>query len=106
MRRAERSAARTHVGLAGDDAVTTSGDYIPHHEPFEYYSQSSNQHHTRPSKSSLIGTGSDGANHQYDLSDFWTALDEDRLPAVTYLKAAAYQDAPPGYSDPIDEQFS
>ncbi len=94
-----------HAGLAGDDAVTTSGDYIPHHEPFEYYSQSTNQHHTRPSNSSLIGTSSDGANHQYDLSDFWTALDEDRLPAVTYLKAAAYQDGHPGYSDPIDEQF-
>ncbi len=92
-------------GLAGDDAVTTSGDYIPHHEPFQYYASTNNQHHVRPSNSSLIGTGNDGANHQYDLSDFWTALDEDRLPAVTYLKAAAYQDAHPGYSDPIDEQF-
>jgi phospholipase C len=91
-------------GLAGDDGVNTSGDYIPHHEPFQYYSQSNNQHHTRPSDSSLIGTSSDGANHQYDMSDFWTALDEDRLPAVSYLKAAAYQDAHPGYSDPIDEQ--
>ncbi|HWF40149.1 MAG TPA: alkaline phosphatase family protein [Candidatus Acidoferrales bacterium] len=93
------------VGLAGDDAMTTSGDYIPHHEPFEYFTQSTNQHHTRPSKSSLIGTSTDGANHQYDLSDFWTVLDEDKLPAVTYLKAAAYQDGHPGYSDPIDEQF-
>jgi phospholipase C len=53
----------------------------------------------------LIGTGSDGANHQYDLEDFWTALDEDRLPAVTYLKAAAFQDGHPAYSDPLDEQF-
>jgi len=93
------------VGLAGDDAVTTSGDYIPHHEPFEYYSQSTNQHHTRPSKSSLIGTSSDNANHQYDMADFWTILEEGRLPAVTYLKAPAYQDAHPAYSDPIDEQF-
>jgi phospholipase C len=93
-----------HNGLAGNDAVTTSGDYIPHHEPFEYFSQSTNQHHTRPSKSSLIGTSSDGANHQYDISDFWTALDEGRLPTVTYLKAAAYQDGHPGYSDPLDEQ--
>ena len=93
------------VGLAGDDAVNTSGDYIPHHEPFQYFSQSNNQHHTRPSNSSLIGTSTDGANHQYDLQDFWTALDEDRLPAVTYLKAAAFQDGHPGYSDPIDEQF-
>ncbi len=93
-----------HVGLAGDDFVTTSGDYIPHHEPFEYFSQSTNQNHARPSDPKLIGTSLDGANHQYDLQDFWTALGEDKLPAVTYLKAGAYQDAHPGYSDPIDEQ--
>ncbi|MGD1212845.1 MAG: alkaline phosphatase family protein [Candidatus Acidiferrales bacterium] len=95
-----------HVGLAGDDALTQSsdGDYIPHHEPFEYYAQTTNQHHVPPSDPSLIGTSSDGASHQYDLSAFWTALGEDRLPSVTYLKAAAYQDGHPGYSDPIDEQ--
>jgi phospholipase C len=93
-----------HTGLAGNDASTTSGDYIPHHEPFQYFPQSANPHHTRPVDASLIGTSSDGANHQYDLQDFWTALDEDRLPAVSYLKAAAYQDGHPGYSDPLDEQ--
>jgi len=92
-----------HVGLAGDDAVTTSGDYIPHHEPFEYFSQSTNQHHLRPSSPSAIGQ-TDRANHQYDLSDFWTALKLGELPSVTYLKAGAYQDGHPGYSDPIDEQ--
>jgi phospholipase C len=95
-----------HVGLAGDDAVTQSsdGDYIPHHEPFQFYTSTQNLKHTQPSDPSLIGTSSDGANHQYDLSAFWTALGEDRLPSVTYLKAAAYQDGHPGYSDPIDEQ--
>jgi len=93
-----------HVGLAGDDAVETVGDYIPHHEPFQFYASTQNLHHVRPSDPSLIGTSLDGANHQYDLTDFWTALGEDRLPAVTYLKAGAYQDAHPGYSDPIDEQ--
>jgi phospholipase C len=95
-----------HVGLAGDDAVTQSsdGDYIPHHEPFQFYASTENAHHVAPSDPGLIGTSSDGTHHQYDLSSFWTALDEDRLPAVTYLKAAAYQDGHPGYSDPIDEQ--
>ncbi|HXX43738.1 MAG TPA: alkaline phosphatase family protein [Candidatus Acidoferrales bacterium] len=92
-----------HVGLAGDDAVTTSGDYIPHHEPFEYFSQSTNQHHLRPSSALMIGQ-TDQAKHQYDMADFWTALKVGRLPAVTYLKAGAYQDGHPGYSDPIDEQ--
>lgn len=93
-----------HAGLAGDDAVQTVGDYIPHHQPFQYYKSTQNLHHVPPKDPALIGTSHDGANHQYDLSAFWTALGEDRLPAVTYLKAAAYQDAHPGYSDPIDEQ--
>ena len=95
-----------HVGLAGDDAVTQSsdGDYIPHHEPFQYYAQTVNAHHVRPSSPSLIGTSADGASHQYDLSDFTTLLNQGRLPAVTFLKAGAYQDGHAGYSDPIDEQ--
>jgi phospholipase C len=96
--------AAHHAGLAGDDAVETVGDYIPHHEPFQYYTSTQNLHHVQPSSAALIGTSADGANHQYDLSAFWLALGEDRLPAVTYLKAAAYQDGHPGYSDPIDEQ--
>jgi phospholipase C len=96
--------AAHHAGLAGDDAVETVGDYIPHHEPFQYYTSTQNLHHVQPSNAALIGTSADGANHQYDLSAFWLALGEDRLPAVTYLKAAAYQDGHPGYSDPIDEQ--
>jgi len=97
--------AQHHTGLAGDDAVVNAGDYIPHHEPFMYYPQTTNQHHIRPSDPALIGTSLDGANHQYDLTDFFTALDEGRLPAVSYLKAGAYQDGHAGYSDPIDEQI-
>jgi phospholipase C len=92
-----------HVGLAGDDAVTTSGDYIPHHEPFQYYSQSTNKHHLPPSSVAAIGT-TDQANHQYDTSDFFAALAAGNMPAVTYLKAAAYQDGHAGYSTPLDEQ--
>ncbi len=93
-----------HAGLAGDDAIVNAGDYIPHHEPFMYYPQTTNQHHARPSSPLLIGTSSDGANHQYDLTDFFTALKQGNLPAVSYLKAGAYQDGHAGYSDPIDEQ--
>jgi phospholipase C len=92
-----------HTGLAGDDAVTTVGDYIPHHEPFEYYSQTSNIQHLPPSSPGMIGA-TDQAKHQYDLTDFFTALQEGRLPAVSFLKAAAYQDGHAGYSDPLDEQ--
>jgi phospholipase C len=46
----------------------------------------------------------DQANHQYDLSYFYQALKFGSLPAVSYLKAAEYQDGHAGYSDPIDEQ--
>jgi phospholipase C len=95
--------ASHHSGLAGDDAVETVGDYIPHHEPFQYFTSTQNLHHNPPSDPSKIGQ-TDKANHQYDLGAFWTALGEDRLPSVNYLKAAAYQDGHPGYSDPIDEQ--
>jgi phospholipase C len=92
-----------HTGLAGDDAIVNAGDYIPHHEPFMYFAQTTNPHHLRPSDPSKIGQ-TDQANHQYDLQDFFTALNAGHLPAVTYLKAGAYQDGHAAYSDPIDEQ--
>ena len=95
--------AAHHTGLAGDDAVTTSGDYIPHHQGFQYYKQTANPHHLPPTSVAMIGQ-TDQANHQYDVSDFFAALSAGNLPAVTYLKAAAYQDGHAGYSDPIDEQ--
>jgi phospholipase C len=88
----------THTGLGG-----SSSDYIPHHEPFQYYPQTANQHHLPPTSISMIGS-TDQANHQYDLSDFFAALSAGNLPAVSYLKAAAYQDGHAGYSDPLDEQ--
>ena len=44
------------------------------------------------------------ANHNYDSNDFFEALASGNMPAVVFLKAPAYQDAHPGYSDPIDEQ--
>jgi phospholipase C len=86
------------------DNITTVGDYIPHHEPFEYYLQTSNVQHVRPSSPSKIGHDDGAVNHQYDLSDFFTALRNRNLPAVSFLKAKAYQDGHPGYSDPLDEQ--
>jgi len=92
--------ATTHNNISGASAGT---DYIPHHEPFQYYPQTANPHHLPPTSVSKIG-GTDQANHQYDLSDFFNALNADNLPAVSYLKAAAYQDGHAGYSDPLDEQ--
>ena len=88
------------TGLASPGGTS---DYIPHHQPFQYYKSTANPDHLPPSDPKLIGQ-SDQANHQYDLKDFWTALFEDRLPAVTFLKAKAAQDGHAGYSDPLDEQ--
>jgi phospholipase C len=83
--------------------VPSTPDYIPHHQPFQYYPQTANVHHLPPASVGTIGH-SDRANHQYDLQDFFSALDAGHLPAVSYLKAAAYQDGHAGYSDPLDEQ--
>ena len=97
-------------------------DYIPHHEPFEYYASTANPHHLPPASVAAIGTDTqtitggvpqfDTANHQYDTSDFDALvgaishgfLSPDHLPAVSFLKAPGYQDGHAAYSDPIDEQ--
>ena len=52
----------------------------------------------------MIGKSGDQANHQYDLQDFWTAVDGGNMPAVSFLKAPMAQDGHAGYSDPLDEQ--
>ncbi|MDF4002696.1 phospholipase C [Luteibacter sahnii] len=86
-------------------AVThaSKNDYSPHHAPFQYYPSTANPTHARPTSVAMIGK-TDAANHQYDLTDFYDALDAGHLPSVSFLKAPAYQDGHAGYSDPVDEQ--
>ncbi len=79
-------------------------DYIPHHEPFQYYASTANPEHLPPSSIEAIGHNGDQANHQYDLRDFWAAASSNDLPAVSYIKAPAAGDGHAGYSDPLDEQ--
>jgi phospholipase C len=107
-------------------------DYIPHHEPFQYYASTANPHHlTLPTGKNgqvpvnllkTIGHDTqhyvngqpqfDTPNHQYDTSDFDQLvaaihkheLGPNALPAVSFLKAPGYQDGHAAYSDPIDEQ--
>jgi phospholipase C len=83
-------------------------DYIPHHEPFQYYASTANPMHIRPASTAVIGTAADTgtstANHQYDVTDFTAALAAGNLPAVSFVKAPGFQDAHAGYSDPLDEQ--
>jgi phospholipase C len=91
--------SQTHDNVGG----ATVTDYIPHHEPFQYYASTANPMHLPPTSVAMIGR-TDQANHQYDIADFWAAADSANLPAVSYLKAPAYQDGHAGYSDPLDEQ--
>jgi phospholipase C len=89
----------THKNIAGE----VVNDYSPHHQPFQYYASTANPEHLPPTSVGAIGRA-DEANHQYDVRDFWAAADSGNLPAVSYLKAPAYEDGHAGYSDPLDEQ--
>ena len=88
--------------------TTTNGgvrkDYIPHHQPFMYYASTANPHHLPASSVALIGHQGDQANHQYDIPDFWNAANAGNMPAVSFIKAPAYQDGNAGYSNPLLEQ--
>ena len=104
---------QTNPAASGTPAFT-SVDYIPHHAWFQYFASTRNTSHARPSSVAAIGqsfipTGKQNgkpepANHQYDINDFFAALNGNNLPAVSFLKAAAFQDGHAGYSDPLDEQ--
>jgi phospholipase C len=84
-------------------AKTNKVDYIPHHQPFQYYATTANPTHARPA--SIAEVGHDGpANHQYDTHDFFDAVKQGNFPAVSYIKAPGFQDGHAGYSSPLDEQ--
>jgi len=89
---------RSSTGLSG-----TTADYVPHHAWTQYYPSTANPLHTRPASTSEIGHNGP-ANHVYDLDDFTTAVQAGHIPAVSFIKAAAYQDGHAGYSNPLDEQ--
>ncbi len=98
-------------GTTGCERTTTSTithvnstDYLAHHEPFQYYASTANPTHARPSSVMAIGHNGDGANHQYDTEDFFAAVRAGNFPAVSFLKAPAFEDGHAGYSDPLDEQ--
>src|SRR5215471_3120408 len=106
-----KGCARETDPTAPGTPAFTSTDYIPHHAPFQYYQSTSNPNHNRPSSVAAIGhsfipdtNNPEPANHNYDSNDFFAALAAHNLPAVTFLKAPAFQDGHAGYSDPLDEQ--
>ncbi len=122
-----KGAALGGTGSTGAQPYGTTADYVQHHEPFQYYATTANPRHILPTSLSAIGTdtqsftgGSYGtgtpefntANHQYDMSYFnqlvaaiaQGTMPASSLPAVSYLKAPAYEDEHPSNSDPIDGQ--
>ncbi len=92
------------VYIPGNPATV---DYIPHHQPFQYYASTANPNHTRPTPGVAIGApDAAGANHEYDVLDFNAALTAatPTMASVSFLKAPGYEDGHGGYSDPLDEQ--
>jgi phospholipase C len=97
-----RGCRRSH---RSDITGEASLDYTPGLDPFQYYTSTANPLHARPAFPQVVGYPNDGgAHHQYDLQDFFHALDVDNFPTVSFLKAPAYRDGHAGYSDPLDEQ--
>jgi phospholipase C len=80
-------------------------DYVPHHQPFQYYASTANLKHIRPSSMQVVGTSHDGgANHEYDTQDFFNAVKAGNFPTVSYIKPPAYENGHAGNSTPLDEQ--
>jgi phospholipase C len=120
------------VALGGTGQWGFKDDYIPHHEPFQFYASTANPHHLTVATNASgqdtlaglreIGTDTQSyvndvpqfntPNHQYDTSDFDQLvaaitrheLPASALPAVSFLKAPGYEDGHAAYSDPADEQ--
>lgn len=85
------------------DGSASTADYIANHNPFQYYKSTANPHHMPATSAAMIGQ-TDQANHQYDMSDFARAVSGGNLPAVSFLKAPAFEDGHAMYSNPLDEQ--
>ena len=71
---------RSSTGLAG-----TTADYIPHHSLFGYYASTANPQHTRPASIAEIGNNGP-ANHQYDIDDFFDAIETWQFPRGQFLE--------------------
>jgi len=79
-------------------------DYVPHHNPFQFFRSTANPAHLPPSSVGMIGY-TDQANHLYDITDLWDAAEAGNLPSVVFIKPPAYQNGHPGNSNPLDAQL-
>jgi phospholipase C len=83
--------------------ATCNPNYNTHYDPFQYYESTANPHHLPPVSPAMIGQ-TDQANHQYDLSELWHAIDAGFLPAVSFIKSPDPDTGHPQKSDPLHEQ--
>ena len=83
--------------------ATCSSFYNSHYDPFQYYQSTANPHHLPPSSVGMIGQ-TDQANHQYDLTSFWSALENGNLPALSFVKPSVTQTGHASDSTPLAEQ--
>lgn len=95
---------RSHDIATGLSAVPTVNAQDYDMDPFQYFASTSNPLHLRPLSAHMIGKQGDQANHQYDYLDFVTALKTGNLPAVSFVRAAEYQDGHPESSTPLEQQ--
>jgi phospholipase C len=102
--------------LGSTNIQVATADYVSHHAGFMFYASTRNPHHL-PGTPGLPLGGPDtpnlpfcapydctGANHNYDASILFDAIKDGTLPAVSFVKAPAYQNGHPGNSDPLVEQ--
>jgi phospholipase C len=92
----------TPTGYVGGVAQCTA-EYDAHYDPFLYYNSTTNPHHLPPSSTAMIGK-TDQANHQYDLTSFWDAVDNGHMPAVSFVKPPHILNGHPADSTPLAEQ--
>ena len=78
--------------------------------PFQYYASTANPTHARPSSIAAIGqttmpnTTARACEPPLRLGRLLRRARPATLPAVSFVKAPAFQDGHAGYSNPIDEQ--
>lgn len=81
----------------------SASEYSAGTEPFQYSKTTANPHHHPPVPGEVGHAGP--ANHQYDLREFVEALQDDMLPAVSFLKPKGHQSGHGDFSGAADEQL-
>ncbi len=80
-------------------------DYLDGDHPFDYFASTSNPHLAPYSSLENVGK-QDQANHNYDIDDFFNALDIGVLPAVSYIRLPTYQNGHRTNSNALDNQIA